>query len=176
MLWKCLTSETSHHGNASKKQTLKTNLMSSLIKIYFNIIFGQVRLCCRLWRGPSAVARMGQGPWAAARTVQRAVHCGQVAERCGHGYWNRVRQSYNSTILVILASVRCLRHNSRYSTQRIGHRSQSCLEGQIDSSDVRHVQIFPVPYRPFICAQASLRYLIDYLDCTGIYLIPTIYI
>ena len=82
-----------------------------------------------------------------------------------HGYWNRVRQSYNSTILVKLASVRCLRHNSRYSTQRIGHRSQSCLEGQIDSSDVRHVQIFPVPYRPYISAQASLRYLIDYLGC-----------
>ena len=82
---------------------------------------------------------------------------------CNHGYWNRVRQSYNSTILVILASVRCLRHNSRYSTQRIDHRSQSCLEGQIDSSDVRHVQIFPVPYRPFIRVQASLRYLIDYL-------------
>ena len=81
-----------------------------------------------------------------------------------HGYWNRVRQSYNSTILVKLASVRCLRHNSRYSTQRIGHRSQSCLEGQIDISDVRHVQIFPVPYRPFIRALASLRYLIDYLD------------
>ena len=77
-----------------------------------------------------------------------------------HGYWNRVRQSYNSTIIVILASVRCLRHNSRYSTQRIGHRSQ----GQIDSSDVRHVQIFLVPNRPFIRAQASLRYLIDYLD------------
>ena len=36
VLWKRLTAETSHHGNASKKRTHKTNLMSSsLIKKLF---------------------------------------------------------------------------------------------------------------------------------------------
>ena len=77
---------------------------------------------------------------------------------------NRALLSYSGLTLNLIRGISWLgnHHNPVQDTEDRARVLELTLDRWI-VSDVRHVQIFPVPYGPFIRALASLRYLIDYL-------------